>query len=166
MSCENNRSASATGSAINTHNGVRYQRSCPELLIGEADEMSYFTPLRKYVKNSDIPQLLQLIKKKNVLSKNSYIPKVQRYSRLANGRTTLKRSWATQSQNYTESNTDNLYDIGNNILIYKRSSSSFFDNTNCILEALDNVQQYENTKITMNFAAITDKTDQCGANVL
>ena len=164
MSCENNRSAYATGSIINTHNGGRYERNCPELLISPG--MSYFIPLRKYVNNSDIPQLLQLIKKKNVLSKNSYVPKVQKYSRMANGISTLKRSWASQTQNYTQSNTNNLYDTGNNILIYKRSSSTFFDNTNCLLESLDNVQQYEVPKTTMNYVAITTKIEQCGANVL
>ena len=89
----------------------RVQNNCTYITSNKNSTSAYIPSLKKNVPLGDVAYEISMINKGNVLQykcNSANITKSQKYSLIAKGAWTRKKAWATQTQSYTNPNTNSF----------------------------------------------------------
>jgi len=105
----------------------RVQNNCTYPFTNESVTTAYIPALKKNVPLGDVAYEISMINKGNVLQykcNSANITKSQKYSLIAKGAWNRKKAWATQTQSYTNPNTNSFQRVNypNTIKVYPNTN--------------------------------------------
>jgi len=92
----------------------RFQAECTYIIPNQTANSAYIPIIKKIVPLEDVAHELAVINKGNILQykdNSANITKWQKYSQIARGSWNRKKAWATQTQKYTNPNTNSFQRI-------------------------------------------------------